>query len=67
MNDDPNRLVGYCEHCDHWTHFEKINRSQGCEKCGNQFSSRHGYQITTERTFNPSASRKKITKAESAG
>lgn len=53
-------LVGYCEACDHWTHFEVEDKAKGCEKCGNQFSSRHGYQITTQRTFDPKLKRKKL-------
>lgn len=63
--EDTDELVGYCERCNHWTHFDKIDQENGCEECGGNFSSRHGYQITTERTFNPDTIRKRITKAES--
>lgn len=62
--EETDKLVGYCEHCDHWTYFDKEEQSNGCEECGGDFSSRQGYQITTERTFNPAATRKRITKAE---
>lgn len=61
----PEWLMGYCEHCDHWTQFHKDDRGDGCEKCHGLFSSRIGYQVTTVRTFNPKLQRKKVTKKES--
>ncbi len=62
----PNKVVGYCEHCDHWTKIDLLFDDKKCEKCGGLFSSRIGYQITTQRTFNPGLKRKKITKKDTA-
>lgn len=62
----PEHLMGFCEKCDHWTAFHKVDWLKGCEKCGGVWSNRIGYQVTTQRTFNPKLHRKKITKKESA-
>jgi len=67
----PNNLVGYCEGCDHWTKFDSksmdvLMNGQRCEKCEGRFSTRVGYQITTQRTFNPTLKRKKIAKKDTA-
>lgn len=67
----PNKVVGYCEKCEHWTKFDTksmdvLMNGQKCEVCGGLFSSRIGYQITTQRTFNPGLKRKKLTKKDTA-
>lgn len=47
-------LVGYCE-ADHWyTYFNTENDPAACEKCGGKFSSKVGFQLTTQRTFDSS-------------
>lgn len=61
----PEWLMGFCEHCEHWTKFHKVDWLMGCEKCSGAWSSRIGFQVTTVRTFNPKLMRKKITKKES--
>lgn len=53
------KLVGYCEHCDHYTYFTLDKDPQQCEKCGGKFSNQQGRQITTQRTFSISKSQKK--------
>lgn len=56
-----NKLVGFCERCEHWTKFDRLNNeAERCEKCGGNFSGRIGYQITTQRTFRPDLKRKKL-------
>ena len=62
----PNKVVGYCENCDHWTKINLYFDDKKCELCGGAFSNRVGYQITTQRTFNPGLKRKKITKKDTA-
>lgn len=55
-------LVGYCEHDQQWYKFIDGNGKRICPECGGKFSSRIGFQITSQRTFDPSA--KKMTKAQ---
>ena len=45
-------LVGYCENDDHYTFFNTDRDPQQCERCGGKFSSKVGFQLTTQRTFN---------------
>lgn len=45
-------LVGYCEHDDHYTYFNTTTDPNQCEKCGGKFSTKIGFQLTTQRTFN---------------
>jgi len=52
-------LVGFCEKDQQWYNFVEPNRKH---YCGNLPSNRVGFQITTQRTFNPAA--KKMTKAQ---
>lgn len=57
------RLVGFCEHCQEWYAFVLTDEdSRLCPECGGRPSSRIGFQITTQRTFNPKA--KKLSKAQ---
>lgn len=53
------KLVGYCESCDHYTKFNSETGPTHCEKCGGKFSSKQGFQITTQRTFTPKKSGRK--------
>lgn len=56
-----NKLVGFCERCNHWTKFDRLKgEPEKCEKCGGVFSGKNGYQITTQRTFRPDLKRKKL-------
>lgn len=52
-------LVGFCEKDQEWYKFTEPNRMH---ECGNMPSNRVGFQITSQRTFNPAA--KKMTKAQ---
>ena len=47
------KLVGYCEHFDHYTKFVSGEDEAVCEKCGGKFSHKQGFQLTTQRTFVP--------------
>lgn len=58
------KLVGYCEHCAEWYKFTDDPENPSVRNhpvCGGKPSSRTGFQLTTQRTFNPAA--KKISKA----
>jgi len=57
-------LVGFCERDQEWYNFtdDPSNPTSGYHSCGNKPSSRIGFQITSQRTFNPAA--KKLTKAQ---
>jgi hypothetical protein len=57
-------LRGFCETCNDWHDFEAIDRNKGCPVHGTKFSSRIGFQITTQRT--PVMKLKKLTKKDSA-
>ena len=60
------KLVAYCDKCEDWWKFVRdMSPNPGeelCPSCGGKPSARHGYQPTTQRTFNPKA--KKLTKAQ---
>lgn len=53
-------LMGYCEAHDLWYEWDRVWAEGECPKCGSKPSARHGYQITTSRTWNPYATRSKI-------
>lgn len=58
-------VVGFCESCDAWYKFTYSYDDQtkhNCPDCGNKPSAKNGFQITTQRTFNPKA--KKLSKAQ---
>jgi len=57
-------LVGYCENCAAWHQFEVVDRDKGCPIHHTQWSSQHGLQITTQRTFTPGKA-KRLTKKDS--
>lgn len=59
------KLVGYCETCEEWYKFvEDLANPEvrNCPNCGGRPSVKNGYQLTTQRTFDPKA--KKLTKAQ---
>ena len=59
------KLVGYCDRCEEWYKFtddpDNIE-SRNCPACKGLPSTKIGYQLTTQRTFNPKA--KKLSKAQ---
>ncbi len=57
----PTKLMGYCDHCSEWYKFDSEKGSSNCPTCGGKHSHRIGYQLTTQRSFDPAA--KKMTKA----
>lgn len=60
--EDRHALVGYCESDQQWYKFIDGEGKRVCPDCGGKFSNRVGFQITSQRTFNPAA--KKMTKAQ---
>lgn len=68
MNDEDREaarhLRGFCETCNDWHDFEVEDRDKGCPIHGTRFSSRIGFQITTQRT--PMLKNKKLTKKDTA-
>jgi hypothetical protein len=55
------RLVGFCNIDFIWTHFKRGRDKEVCNQCGGRFSNVQGFQITTERTWNPD---KKVSAAD---
>lgn len=57
-------LVGYCNPCQEWYKFtdDPDNPASRNHNCGKRPSHRVGFQVTSQRTFNPDA--KKLTKAQ---
>lgn len=57
-------LVGFCERHQEWYKFtdDPSNPDSRKHECGNRPSNRIGFQIISQRTFDPSA--KKLTKAQ---
>lgn len=58
-------LVGFCDHCDEWYRFidDPANPDVRLHSvCGGRPSVQKGFQLTTQRTFDPRA--KKLTKAQ---
>jgi len=57
------KLVAFCEHCEAWWHFvrdmDPTPEEEVCPTCGGKPSNRIGFQITSERTFNPILAKKK--------
>ena len=56
------KLRGYCEPCKLWTPFTRGQDVEECGNCQGEFTHRHGYQITTQRT--PLVASAKAYKAE---
>lgn len=57
--EERNKLVGYCERDDEFTHYDARTDKTVCPKCGDNFSHWQGFQVTTERTFNYTLAKKK--------
>lgn len=55
-------LMGFCLTHEEWYEWDRVWSEGSCPKCGSRPSSRHGYQITSSRTFNPYMKRPKIKK-----
>lgn len=59
------KLVGFCEFCNEWYKFTRgmdmTPEEERCPKCGATYSHRQGFQITSQRSFNP-ANKKKLPK-----
>lgn len=58
----PNKLMGFCENDQEWYKYDSETDPNTCPKCGGRPSARVGFQITTQRSFDPAA--KKMTKAQ---
>ena len=57
-----NKLMGYCDHCKEWFKFDIEKDPDGrCPTCGGNHSNKIGYQLTTQRSFDPAA--KKLSAA----
>lgn len=61
------KLVAYCcNNCQNWWKFVRdmnpTPEEEVCPDCGGKPSAKSGFQITTQRTFNPAA--KKMTKEQ---
>lgn len=63
--EETRKLVAYCNHCEEWWKFVRdmnpTPEEEVCPDCGGRPSNKNGFQITTQRTFNPKA--KKLSKA----
>lgn len=57
----PNKLMGFCDHCQEWYKFDSTTDTGQCPGCGGKYSNRIGFQLTTQRSFDPAA--KKLTKS----
>lgn len=57
----PNKRMGFCESEQKWYKFDSETDSSNCPDCGNKASNKIGFQITTQRSFDPAA--KKLSKA----
>lgn len=58
----PNKLMGFCDRCQEWYKFDSQTSSGNHPSCGGKHSNKIGFQLTTQRSFNPNA--KKLTKAQ---
>jgi hypothetical protein len=58
----PSLLMGFCEKDQQWYKFDKDTQPNTCPSCGNTPSSKVGFQVTTQRSFDPAA--KKLTKTQ---
>lgn len=55
--EDRNKLVAFCNHCEEWWHFVRdmnpTPEEEVCPTCGGKPSNQVGFQLMSERTFNP--------------
>ena len=56
------KLMGFCDKDEEWWAFEVPIPDARCPKCGNLPSKQIGFQIMTQRTFNPQLHGKKKQK-----
>tara|TARA_B100001245_G_C22891839_1_gene429654 strand:+ start:1306 stop:1539 length:234 start_codon:yes stop_codon:yes gene_type:complete len=65
MQETPKELVGFCESCIEFKYFtladgwDFFSNPSLCE-CGHRYSTRIGYQVTTQRTYDSSKAKKLI-------
>lgn len=63
--EETRKRVAYCDKCEAWWKFvadmSPTPEEEVCPDCGGRPSARVGFQITTQRSFNPKA--KKLSKA----
>ena len=61
--EDRGKLVGFCEFCEEWYKFTRnmnpTPEEELCPKCGGKYSHRIGFQLTSQRSFNPLLAKKK--------
>lgn len=60
--EERNSLVGYCETHEEWFHFIRGVHHERCPKCKSRFSTRNGFQLISERTFDEAKMKKKKVK-----
>jgi hypothetical protein len=53
--------MGFCDKDQEWFKFDSDTSDGSCPTCGGKYSHRIGFQLTTQRSFDPAA--KKMTKA----
>lgn len=58
----PNKLMGFCDHCQEWYKFDSDTDLGTCPVCNANHSHKIGLQLTTQRSFNPYA--RKMTKTQ---
>lgn len=54
--EERNKLVAFCENCEEWwkfTHNPADKDFPNCPKCGGKKSAQIGFQIISQRTFDP--------------
>lgn len=57
--EERDKLVGFCEDDDEYTHFNASTDEPVCRICGGGFSNWVGFQVESERTFNYATAKKK--------
>ena len=61
--EERNKLMGFCETCEEWWQFTREpDKPELCPICGNWPSQQVGFQIMSQRTYNPDLHGKKKLK-----
>lgn len=60
--EERNKLLGFCDHCKHWYKFTRGTDKETCPKCGGNHSVKIGFQLISQRSFNPAG--KKVYEPE---
>jgi hypothetical protein len=60
--EERNALVGYCDIHEEWFKFTRGVHHERCPKCKSKFSTKHGLQLTSQRTFDEKKIRAKKKK-----